>query len=79
MKFIYPKVLIDDEIFYNEHAYMYGDKKEEKVIFTYVNQKTDKVSPKRDFTYPRALNLAMRRMKDGRYKNYTYEISLQKD
>lgn len=72
---IYPKVFVEDKIFNEEYAYRYGNKKDVLVEFNYYNRKTDKYTPKK-FTYSSAITLAEKRMTDGRYKNYSYEINL---
>ena len=75
MKQIEAKITISDKIFVNEYAYTFGEKKEEKVDFTFVNVATGKVITKHAiFTYRQALNLARERRNDGRYKNYEYVI-----
>lgn len=70
---IYPKVFIDKRIFDEEYEYRYGSKKDVLVEFNYVHEKKDRYTPKK-FTYSSAITLAERRMNDGRYKNYRYEI-----
>lgn len=76
MKQIEKKIFASEEIFANEYDYTFGEKKNEKVDFTFVNVVTAKEITKHAiFTYRQALNLARERSKDGRYKNYEYVIT----
>lgn len=47
----------------------------EKVVFTYLNVKTDKESDINDLTLLEAIKLAEVRREDGRYKNFEFIIS----
>lgn len=76
MRQIEAKIYISDELLENEYAYTFGEKKEEKVDFTFVNVATGKEITKHAiFTYRQALNLARERRNDGRYRNYEYIIT----
>lgn len=76
MRQIEAKIYISDELLENEYAYTFGEKKEEKVDFTFVNVATGKEITKHAiFTYRQALNLARERRNDGRYRNYEYIIN----
>lgn len=66
------KIEISNDIFQNEYAYMYGDKKNDLVTFVYCHKSGKEIEIL--MTYSRALSLALERSKDGRYKNYTYYI-----
>ncbi len=68
------RIKLSEEIYYNEWNYLYGERKDEKVLFGYHNIKTGKDSIKHGFTYADALSLARRRRDDGRYKNYEFQI-----
>lgn len=71
-------VFIDREIIQNEYEYYFGNKKDEKIVtFCYYNVKTDKVTDIGLMTYKDALNFALYRRKDGRYKNFEYYIYLK--
>lgn len=75
MKQIEEKTFVSEEIFANEYDYTFGEKKNEKVDFTFINVVTAKEITKHAiFTYRQALNLARERRNDGRYKNYEYVI-----
>lgn len=76
MNQIEAKIFVSEELLEDEYAYTFGEKKEEKVDFTFVNVATAKEITKHAiFTYRQALNLARERRNDGRYKNYEYIIS----
>lgn len=75
MRQIEAKTFVSEEILLHEYDYMYGDKKDQKVDFTFINTRTGKENTKQAvFNYRHALNLARERRNDGRYKNYEYEI-----
>lgn len=67
------RIYVTKEILLHEYSYYYGNKKDEKVEFVYLNVKTDKETV-REFTYKKALGLAYERRADGRYKNYEFII-----
>lgn len=67
------RIYVTKEILLHEYSYYYGNKKDEKVEFVYLNVKTDKESVK-VFTYKKSLELARQRRADGRYKNYEFII-----
>ena len=71
-------VFIDREIIQNEYKYYFGDKKDEKIVtFCYYNVKKDRKTELGLKTYKDALNLALERRNDGRYKNFEYFIYLK--
>ena len=70
------KIWIDQDLYSEEYEYMHGRLKDKAVTFTYVNTKTGKEKSTRVFVYKKALELARERRRDGRYKNYEYEITL---
>lgn len=75
MRQVEAKTFVSEEILLHEYDYMYGDKKDQKVDFTFINTRTGKENTKQAvFNYRHALNLARERRNDGRYKNYEYEI-----
>lgn len=75
MRQIEAKTFLSEEILLHEYDYMYGDKKDQKVDFTFINTRTGKENTKQAvFNYRHALNLARERRNDGRYKNYEYAI-----
>lgn len=75
MRQIEAKTFVSEEILLHEYDYMYGDKKDQKVDFTFINTRTGKENTKQAvFNYRHALNLARERRNDGRYKNYEYAI-----
>ena len=68
------KIFVSEKIYYNTDDYLFGDKKKELVDFVYVHKSGRKTHKRGIFTYTQALDLAYGRARDGRYKNYTYEI-----
>lgn len=70
------RIFVDDYCLDNEYALTYGDKKDELVYFKYEN--TKRYAPDwywdRKMPYHEALELARRRARDGRYKNYEFHI-----
>lgn len=75
MRQVEAKTFVSEEILLHEYDYMYGDKKDQKVDFTFINTRTGKENTKQAvFNYRHALNLARERRNDGRYKNYEYAI-----
>lgn len=75
MKQVETKIYVSEEILLHEYDYMYGDKKDQKVNFTFVNKRTGKENTKHTaFNYRHALDLARERQNDKRYKNYEYVI-----
>ena len=75
MKQIETRIFVSDDILLHEYDYMYGDKKDQKVNFTFINTRTGKENTKYGvFYYRHALCLARERRNDGRYKNYEYAI-----
>ena len=72
---IEAKTYVSEEILKNEYDYTYGEKKDQKVDFTFINTRTGKENTKYGvFDYRHALCLARERRNDGRYKNYEYAI-----
>ena len=72
---IEAKTYVSEEIMKNEYDYTYGEKKDQKVDFTFINTRTVKENTKQSvFNYRHALDLARARLNDGRYKNYEYAI-----
>lgn len=76
MKEIENRIYVDDEIFKNEYSYMYGNKKDVEVNFSYYHIKKDKVSCNIQMNYAECLVFARYRRSDGRYRNYEFMISL---
>lgn len=75
MKQIESRIFVSDDILLHEYDYMYGDKKDQKVNFTFINTRTGKENTKQlAFKYRNAFNLARERRNDGRYKDYEYAI-----
>lgn len=75
MRQVEAKTFVSEEILLHEYDYMYGDKKDQKVNFTYINKRTGKENTKYGaFDYHHALCLARERHNDGRYKNFEYII-----
>ena len=69
------RTFVTTDILIHEYEYMFGDRKDMKVDFTFINNKTDKENTTTNvFTYKEALNLARRRRNDGRYKNFEFLI-----
>ena len=72
---IEAKTYVSEEILKNEYDYTYGEKKDQKVDFTFINTRTGKENTKQAvFNYRHALDLARARRNEGRYKNYEYAI-----
>lgn len=69
-------VFIDQEIFKDEYSYYFGEKKSVKVRFFYYNFKKDRYKEVPGMDYKEALDLALMRGRDGRYKNYEFYIQL---
>lgn len=75
LKELERRIYVSDEIVLHEYDYVYGDKKNNKVWFTYYNFKKDKEGKTIEFeNYTEALSVARRRANDKRYKNYEYWI-----
>ena len=75
MKQIEKNIYVSEEILKDEYAYTYGEKKDQKVDFIFINTRTGKYNTKQAaFNYRHALNLARERRNDGRYKEYEYAI-----
>ena len=68
------RIFISTGIFREEWEYMFGSKKNEAVTFTFCNVKTGKET-ERTLTYSTALELAIMRSRDGRYKNFEFWIT----
>lgn len=74
-KQIETKIYVSEEILKDEYSYTYGEKKDQKVDFIFINIRTGKENTKQAaFNYRHALNLARERCNDRRYKNYEYAI-----
>ena len=69
-------VFIDQEIIKDEYSYFFGGKKDVKVHFFYYNVKRDRYNELNHMNYKGALDLALMRGGDGRYKNYEFYIQL---
>lgn len=67
---------IDQEIIKDEYSYYFGDKKDVKVSFFYYNVKRDRKNELTHMNYKEAIDLALMRSGDGRYKNYEFYIQL---
>jgi hypothetical protein len=75
MKEIERRIYVDDEIFYNEYSYMYGDKKDVEVSFSYYHVKKDKETCcYAGRNYADCLAFARYRANDGRYRNFEFLI-----
>lgn len=69
---------VDQEIIKDEYSFYFGDKKDDKVVtFCYYNVKKDRVTELSSKTYIDALNIALERRRDGRYKNFEFYIYLK--
>lgn len=69
------RTFVTTDILIHEYEYMFGDRKDMKVDFTFINYKTGKENTKTNvFTYKEALELARRRRNDGRYNNFEFLI-----
>lgn len=69
------RTFVTTDILIHEYEYMFGDRKDMKVDFTFINNKTGKENTKTNvFTYKEALDLARCRRNDGRYKNFEFII-----
>ena len=69
------RTFVTTDILIHEYEYMFGDRKDVKVDFTFINNKTGKENTKANvFTYKKALELARSRRNDGRYKNFEFLI-----
>lgn len=69
------RTFVTTDILIHEYEYMFGDRKDMKVDFTFINNKTGKENTKTNvFTYKKALELARSRRNDGRYKNFEFLI-----
>lgn len=68
------RIFIHETIYQDWYEYHYGDKKDERVAFRYINTKSGKVSEKTHLNFDGAFRLACRRADDGRYKNFIFEI-----
>ena len=68
------RLWLSEDVYYNEWHLLYGERQEEKVIFSYHNIKTGEETRKHGFNYRTALALARRRRSDGRYRNYDFYI-----
>lgn len=74
---IESRTFISENLLLHEYEYTFGDKKDVKVNFTYLNVKTCKENEKVGvFTYKQAISLARERRNDKRYKNYEFIITL---
>lgn len=69
------RIHVCEEILFNEYDFVYGNRKDEEVVFVYWNIKTDKESSPIRRTYRYALELARSRRRDGRYKNFEFIIT----
>lgn len=69
------RISVSENIYENWYEWHYGEKKDEKVTFRYINTKSGKVSEKTHLNFEGALRLACRMADDGRYKNFIFEIS----
>lgn len=75
LKQIEKQIFVSEEIFANEYEFVYGNKQDTKVTFTYYNVKKDREGNSIEFAnYKAALDFARYRANDGRYKNYEFFI-----
>lgn len=69
------RIFLTDDILIHEYEYTYGDRKDKKVDFTFVNNVTCKETAKKQvFTYRQAISIAREKRNDKRYKNYEFLI-----
>ena len=69
------RIFLSEEIHKQEYDYVYGDKKDKIVTFSYYKPKTDKETIcNLEHTYSDALKFARSRANDGRYKNFEFLI-----
>ena len=77
LKEIERNIYVSEDIALHEYQYVYGEKKDNKVWFTYYNFKKDEEGKTIEYkNYSAALTLARKRAGDGRYKNYEYWIEI---
>lgn len=76
MKQLTDKIFIDETLFNNEHSFYFGARRGEKVNLTFSNINGKDVTKNGLFTYREALEVATRRARDGRYRNFEYLITL---
>lgn len=75
MKQLESKIFVSEYVLNHEYDYMFGDKKDEVVNFTFINIVSGKDNTKFGvMNYRQALSLARSRSRDGRYKSYEYLI-----
>ena len=68
------KIHVSEKIYEREYDYLFGDKSESPVVFSFYNIPKD-TETRRVMTYRSALDLAYRRSRDERYRNYNYFIT----
>ena len=69
------RVSVSQTIYEDWYEFSFGDKKDRKVSFYYINTRSGKVSVKTHLNFREAFALACRRADDGRYKNFIFEIN----
>ena len=77
LKEIERNIYVSEDIALHEYQYVYGEKKDNKVWFTYYNFKKHEEGKTIEYeNYSKALAFARYRANDGRYKNYEFWIDI---
>ncbi len=75
MNEIEKRIFVSEKILLNEYEYVYGNRKNNMVKFSYYNFVHDRENIGTRMRYNKALALARERAKDERYKNYEFFIT----
>ena len=75
MKEIERRIFVNEKILLNEYEYVYGNRKNIMVRFSYYNVVRGRENIGRQMRYNDALALARNRARDKRYKNYEFFIT----
>lgn len=73
------RIFVSDYLFEHEIEYTFGDKRNESVVFIYYHLKREREGKHITYPFRKALMLARKRARDGRYKNYEFHIKRESE
>lgn len=78
MKQVENRIFVEDEIFFNEFSYYFGDKRSASCYMVYYHTKKGTEKCHIDGNYRDCLSFARYRANDRRYKNFEFLIYVEK-
>lgn len=79
MRELETKIFVSDYLLEHEYEYTFGNKKNENVVFIFYHLKREREGKHITYPFRKALVLARKKARDGRYKNYEFHIKRESE